>query len=178
MLDRGLVQIYTGDGKGKTTAALGLAVRAAGQGLRVRIVQFLKPPSLDLGERKALAEPGLAIRVEALDVEWDMAASPSDPDARARAGAAISAALERLRAEARSWDVLVLDEIVFCLAKGLVRIEDLRALIQDRPPWVEIVMTGRAATPELIDLADLVTEMRDLKHPMHKGLGARPGIEY
>ncbi|MBP8302984.1 MAG: cob(I)yrinic acid a,c-diamide adenosyltransferase [Phycisphaerae bacterium] len=178
MLERGLVQVYTGNGKGKTTAALGLALRAAGQGLRVRMVQFLKPPCLALGERKALAGHELPIQLEALDVEWDMASSPSDPDARARAQTAISAALAGLRAQARSWDVLILDEIVFCLAQGLARFEDVRGLIQDRPPWVEIVMTGRGATPELVDLADLVTEMQDLKHPMHEGLGARPGMEY
>jgi len=180
MLDKGLVQVYTGDGKGKTTAALGLALRAAGQGLRVRMVQFLKPPSLDLGERRALAKQRLAIKIEALDIDWDMEHSLSDPDARTRARVAISAALDRLRAdiEAQTCDVLILDEIVFCLAKGLARMEDIKALIHGKPPCVEVVMTGDGATPELLALADLVTEMRNLKHPFETGLGARRGIEY
>jgi cob(I)alamin adenosyltransferase len=180
MLEKGLVQVYTGDGKGKTTAAFGLALRAAGQNNKVLIYQFLKPPSLDIGERFALQLGAVRIRVEALDVPWDMAKSLDDKDAVAKMRSAIGDALEKIAqtAEKRFYDVLILDEIVFCLAKGLAKLEDIKSIIDRKDPGVEIVMTGRGATRELLALADLVTEMKNLKHPFDKGLGARRGIEY
>ena len=180
MLEKGLVQIYTGDGKGKTTAAFGLALRAAGQGNKVLIYQFLKPPSLDIGERFALQLGAVRIGTEALDTPWDMSKSFEDEKAVARMQAAISEALERIAqtAEKKFYDVLILDEIVFCLSKGLAKLEDIKNIIDRRDPLVEIVMTGRGATRELIELADLVTEMKNIKHPFDKGLPARRGIEF
>jgi cob(I)alamin adenosyltransferase len=180
MLEKGLVQIYTGDGKGKTTAAFGLALRAAGQGNKVLIYQFLKPPSFDIGERFALQLGAVRIRVEALDIEWDMAKSFEDPKQVAQAQAAISEVLERIAetAEKRFYDVLILDEIVFCLSKDLARLEDIKSVIDRRDAAVEIILTGRGATEELISLADLVTEMKNVKHPFDKGLSARRGIEF
>ena len=180
MLDKGLVQIYTGDGKGKTTAAFGLALRAAGQGNKVLIYQFLKPPVLDIGERFALRLGAVRIRVEALDIEWDMAKSPGDPEAVAGTRTAVGEVLERIAetAEKKFYDVLILDEIVFCLAKGLAKFEDIKRIIDKRDPRVEIVLTGRAATPELLELADLVTEMKEIKHPHQNGLSARRGIDF
>jgi len=180
MLKKGLVQIYTGDGKGKTTAAFGLALRAAGQGNKVLIYQFLKPPSLDIGERFALELGAVRIRTEALDTPWNMSKSFEDKKAVAQMQAAISEALERIAqtAEKKFYDVLILDEIVFCLSKGLAKLEDIKNIIDRRNPVVEIVMTGRGATRELIELADLVTEMKNIKHPFDKGLPARRGIEF
>ena len=180
MLEKGLVQIYTGDGKGKTTAAFGLALRAAGQGNKVLIYQFLKPPSLDIGERFALQLGAVRIRVEALDVPWDMSKSFEDEKAVSKIKGAISEALERIAqtAEKRFYDVLILDEIVFCLSKGLAKLEDVKNIIDRRHPSVEIVLTGRDATDELIELADLVTEMKNIRHPFDKGTAARRGIEY
>jgi cob(I)alamin adenosyltransferase len=180
MLEKGLVQIYTGDGKGKTTAAFGLALRAAGQGNKVLIYQFLKPPSLDIGERSALQLGAVRIRTEALDTPWDMSKSLEDEKAVARMQTAISEALERIAqmAEKRFYDVLILDEIIFCLSKGLAKLEDIKNIIDRRDPVVEIVMTGRGATKELIELADLVTEMKNIKHPFDKGIKARRGIEF
>ena len=180
MLEKGLVQIYTGHGKGKTTAAFGLALRAAGQGNKVLIYQFLKPPSLDIGERFALQLGAVRIRVEALDVPWDMSKSFEDEKAVSKIKGAISEALERIAqtAEKRFYDVLILDEIIFCLSKGLAKLEDVKNIIDRRHPAVEIVLTGRGATGELIELADLVTEMKNIKHPFDKGLPARRGIEY
>ena len=180
MLEKGLVQIYTGDGKGKTTAAFGLALRAAGQGNKVLIYQFLKPPSLDIGERFALQLGAVRIRTEALDVSWNMSKSFQNEKAVAQMKAAIIEAIERIAqtAEKRFYDVLILDEIVFCLSKGLAKLEDIKNIIDRRDPVVEIVMTGRGATKELIELADLVTEKKNIKHPFDKGIKARRGIEY
>jgi len=180
MLKKGLVQIYTGDGKGKTTAAFGLALRAAGQGNKVLIYQFLKPASLDIGERFALQLGAVRIRVEALDVPWDMSKSLRDEQAVTRMKAAISEALGRIgeTAEKRFYDVLILDEIVLCLSKGLAKLEDIKNIIERRDSAVEIVLTGRGATEELVRMADLVTEMKKIKHPFDKGISARRGIEF
>jgi len=180
MLEKGLVQIYTGHGKGKTTAAFGLALRAAGRGNKVLIYQFLKPPALEIGERLALQRETLGIRVEAVDVAWDMSASAADEKTVAEMRIAISEVLARIAemAQNRLYDVLILDEIVFCLSRGLARLQDVENIINRRYPTVEIVLTGRGATPELIELADLVTEMMSIKHPFDAGEPARPGIEY
>jgi len=187
MLEKGLVQVYTGDGKGKSTAAFGLALRAAGQNHKVLIYQFLKPPSLDIGERFALKLGAVRIRVEALDLPWDlpdrqagMAKSFDDPKAVAEMKAAISEVLKQLTetAEKRFYDVLILDEIVFCLSKGLAKLEDIEELIKRRDWRVEIVLTGRGASKELIAMADLVTEMKNVKHPFDNGVKVRRGIEF
>ena len=180
MLEKGLVQIYTGDGKGKTTAAFGLALRAAGQNNKVLIYQFLKPPSLDIGERFALQLGAVRIRVEALDVNWDMTKSLEDEKNVTEVQAAIRDVLEKIAetAEKRFYDVLILDEIIYCLSKNLVNLEDIRRIIDKRAPGVEIVMTGRGASKELMEMADLVTEMKNIKHPFDKGIPARRGIEF
>ena len=180
MFEKGLVQIYTGDGKGKTTAAFGQALRAVGQGNKVLIYQFLKPASLDVGERLAIQLGAVQIRVEALDIEWDMGKSFEDEKAVAQAREAISEVLERLAetAEKRFYDCLILDEIVFCLSKGLADIKDVKKVIDRRDSRVEIVLTGRNASEELIAMADLVTEMKNIKHPFDKGQSARRGIEF
>lgn len=180
MLEKGLVQIYTGDGKGKTTAAFGLALRAAGQGNKVLICQFLKPPGLDVGERFALQLGAVRIRVEALDVPWDLSTSRDDEKAVGRMRSAIAEVLGKLTETARKrfYDVLILDEIIFCLSEGLASLDDVKALIDGRDRGVEIVLTGRGASDELIAMADLVTEMKNLKHPLDAGLPARRGIDY
>jgi len=175
-----LVQIYTGDGKGKTTAAFGLALRAAGQGNKVLVYQFLKPPSLDIGERLALQLAAGRIRVEALDIPWDMSHSLDDQQEFGEMQMAISEVLERMAENATKgfYDVLILDEIVYCLSKGLATFEDIKKIIERKDPAVEIVMTGRGATKELLELADLVTEMKNIKHPFDQGIKARRGIEF
>lgn len=181
MLEKGLVQIYTGQGKGKTTAAFGLALRAAGHGAKVLIYQFLKPAALELGERcflEAGAIKGITLRT--LDEPWDMFESMGNRQAMERVRDAVSSALKELQTAAHEkyYDVIVLDEIVFCLGRGLASIEDIRLLVENRDPHVELVLTGRDASQELIDMADLVTEMRLIKHPFDEGTSARKGIEY
>lgn len=180
MLEKGLVQIYTGDGKGKTTAAFGLALRAAGQGNKVLIYQFLKPPSLDIGERFALQSGAVRISLEALDEPWDMGKSLNDEKAITRMRKAIGDVLAKIAetAQKRFYDVIILDEIVFCLSKGLADLADVKKIVEMKDSKVEIVLTGRGASEELIQLADLVTEMKSVKHPFDDGLDARRGIEY
>jgi cob(I)alamin adenosyltransferase len=179
MLEKGLVQIYTGQGKGKTTAALGLSLRAAGHGNRVLIFQFLKPPCLDSGERNAIKASKLKINIEALNVEWNMGKALGRTKT-AEVKKAIKAALKKIgeAAEKRKYDCIILDEIVFCLSKGLVKLDDVKKIIEKRDERVEIILTGRGASKELIKMADLVTEMKKIKHPFDKGIVARKGIEF
>ena len=180
MLEKGLIQIYTGDGKGKTTAAFGLALRAAGHGGKALIYQFLKPESLELGERNVLESHCEGIVVKWLDEPWDMVRSVDDEEHKQHVRKAIHAVMQELETAAheRYYDVIVLDEIVFCYNQGLVSMDDIGCLIDNRDEQVEIVMTGRGATDDLIELADLVTEMKLIKHPFDNGTPARKGIEY
>ncbi len=179
MLEKGLVQIYTGDGKGKTTAALGLAVRAAGQGNLVLFYQFLKPPSLQLGERIALRQIH-NVQFDAMAQPWDLKTSQPNESTLAEIRRAITDVVKELTAAAagKVWDVIVLDEIVFCYARKLAALDEIAALVRGRDKHVEIVMTGRGADDSLIQMADLVTEMNPIKHPFEKGIVARMGIEY
>jgi cob(I)alamin adenosyltransferase len=180
MLEKGLIQIYTGNGKGKTTAAFGLALRAAGWGKSVVIYQLLKSSTLELGERKAVKETSLPIKIEAFDIEWDMAKSFNDKTAVENARNKISKICGKIADEAKQkkYDIIILDEIVFCLSKKLADIAWIKNIIESRDTSVEIILTGRGATDELIELADLVTEIKSIKHPFDKGIKARKGIEF
>jgi len=139
-----------------------------------------KRQGLDIGERFALQLGAVRIRVEAFDVPWDMSKSFKDEQALARVRSAIKETLDKIAdtGEKRFYDVLILDEIVFCHSKGLVKLEDIKRIIDKKDPAVEIILTGRGATEELIALADLVTEMKNIKHPFDKGRPARRGIEF
>lgn len=168
------MQVYTGNGKGKTTAALGLALRAAGHGLTVHIVQFMKGWP-DYGELKAIQWlPGVSLvqfgRAEFVDRE-----NPAQVDV-AQAHKALRHAVEVMRE--RRPDILILDEINVALDYGLIALDEVEGLLDGRPPDMELVLTGRAAHPEVIRRADLVTEMLDIKHPFGSGMAARKGIEY
>lgn len=180
MLKKGFVQIYTGHGKGKTTAAFGLAFRAAGDDNKVLIYQFLKPLSLKLSEREAAKKSNLPIEIDALEVEWDMYQSFNDSKIMRKTRLAIHEACQEIAklAETKTYNVIILDEIVLCQSKGIADINDIKHIIETRDDSVEIVMTGRDATPELIKLADLVSEIKPIKHPYECGIVARKGIEY
>lgn len=168
----GLVQVYTGDGKGKTTAALGLALRAAGHGLRTYIGQFLKGRPTGELEAARLLEPYLTIE------QFGEAGFVTQGDARQAALA--RQGLQRVRRSLTSgeYDIVVVEEISVALDLELVSLEDVLALLGERPSEVELVLTGRSAPQELISRADLVTEMVAVKHPYDQGIKARPGIEF
>ncbi len=169
---RGLVLVHTGDGKGKTTAALGLALRAAGHGMTVHVVQFIKG-SREAGELAALARiPEITVERAGEGFTWEVRS-----DARQRELAAWG--LERARAALASGvDLLVLDEINVVLAKGFLPVAALLDLLDSRDPEVHVCCTGRRAPPELVEAADLVTEMRLVRHPFRQGVRAQPGVEF
>lgn len=171
---QGLVQIYTGSGKGKSTAAMGLALRAVGHGLRVYAALFLKGDTR-YGEFEAakflpnftLARFGPGHLVDMLNVKDEERAAAQEAFAESRQ-ALLSG----------KYDVVILDEINVAVAWKLIDVEQVLALIQERPPNVELVLTGRYAHRQLIDVADLVTEMKQVKHPYEKGILSREGIDY
>lgn len=169
---RGLIQIYTGDGKGKTTAALGLALRAGGQGMKVIIIQFIK------GDRTC-GEHLFAAQYHPFEI------------VQLNTGDSFTQSLEELRSTTEQtlafaektilgggYDMVILDEIFVAVNKGLVSTEQVLSLMSKKPESMELILTGRGAPKEIIEQADLVTEMVAVKHPLIKGIKARRGIEY
>ncbi|TET17351.1 MAG: cob(I)yrinic acid a,c-diamide adenosyltransferase [Dehalococcoidia bacterium] len=171
---RGLVQIFTGDGKGKTTAALGAVIRALGHGLRVYIVFFMKG-EYPYGEYNILSElPNVNIaRFGSLEF-----VDPANikPEEKEQARQALAAAREAVLSG--SYDLVVLDEVNLAVAWKLVELDEVIKLISHKPRNVELILTGRKADTKLIQLADLVTEMLKIKHPYDEGIKARKGTEY
>ncbi len=170
---QGYVQLYTGDGKGKTTAALGLVVRALGQGLRPAVLQFMKSDPT-WGEIVTLKRLEVPVRQCGLD-HWVFKGEASEEDLAA-AAAGFDQALALV--DSGEYDVVILDELVTAVFFELVPVERVLAMIAAKPPAVELVITGRRAPEELLAAADLVTEMRPVKHYFDAGVKARPGIEY
>jgi cob(I)alamin adenosyltransferase len=173
---RGLIIVYTGDGKGKTTAALGLAVRAVGAGLTVRMLQFIKgdwKPAELKGAR--LLSP--AFSIQQLGIGF-VTYKPKRPYEEHRQAA--QAAWEQAKAEMASGnqDVLILDEINNAFRFNLLSATDAVEALRAKPEGLHVVLTGRGAPPEIIELADLVTEMQAIKHPYEKGVPAQYGIDF
>ncbi len=171
-LKKGYTQIYTGDGKGKTTAALGLALRAAGAGLKVYIAQFIK--SGDYSEIKALSHLADHITVEQFGLGRFIKGKPSPEDR-----AAGQKGLEAIRSALISgnYQVVIMEEGNVAAMCGLFPVEEILAIMTQKPGDVELVITGRGADTRVIDKADLVTEMRAVKHYYQDGVAARTGIE-
>lgn len=170
---RGLILVHTGHGKGKSTAAFGLALRAHGRGKAVRIYQFMKVPSARFGEHRAFAALGIPIIGLGDGFSWksrDLARSAQFArEGWARAEATILAGEHFL---------VVLDEITYPLRYGWVELHPVLDCLRQRPPHVHVVLTGRDAPQELLDIADTVTEMRLLKHHHRQGVPAQRGIEH
>jgi cob(I)alamin adenosyltransferase len=172
---QGLIHCYLGRGKGKTTAAIGLAVRSAGRGRQVVLAQFLK--SSATGELKSLAKLDVTVlrSTKRMGFVHSMTAEELE-ECRAEQHAILSSVsnAERLA----DTDLLILDEVLDVLALKLIDEADLRSLIEGRPSALELVLTGREAPDWLLEQASYVTEMRKLKHPYDEGISARSGIEY
>lgn len=174
---KGLVHIYTGDGKGKTTAAIGLGVRACGSGLKVLMVQFLK--SSQTGEMNMISkmEPLFTLyrSKEVKGFFWDM-----DDEQKKRLREIENDTFNYAKKESLSdnLNILILDEIMGSIKNNLVSIQDVINLIINKPESLEIILTGRNAPKELIELADYVSEINAIKHPIANGIAARRGIEY
>ncbi|HDZ23596.1 MAG: cob(I)yrinic acid a,c-diamide adenosyltransferase [Thermoplasmata archaeon] len=169
---KGYVHVYTGDGKGKTTAALGLALRAAGAGLKTYIGQFVK--GMHYSELESLKRFSDLITIRQFGRDCFIYKDPEDEDIRAaregleEAGKAVSSG---------KYDLVILDEATIAIYYNLFTVEELLKVIEGRPEGVEIVITGRKADQRIMDIADLVTEMKEIKHYYQKGVQARDGIE-
>ena len=177
MEQKGLTIVYTGKGKGKTTAALGIVLRAIGYGKKICMIQFIKG-SWHYGELYSSNR---------LEPEFEMVAigkgfvgiiddKSSKEDHENIANEAIKISREKI--QSGKYDIIILDEINYAIKLGLIKVEDVIDLIKSKPEKLDLVLTGNYAVNEIIDLADLVTEMREIKHPFQKGIKARKGIDF
>jgi len=173
-LSQGMIQVYTGNGKGKTTAALGLACRAAGYGYRTFMIQFMKG-NLEYGELETAKKLPSCITIRQMGRETFV--DPTNPHPEDIKLAQEALALSREVVLSGEYDVVVLDEINVAVHMGLVDKEAVLRLLDERPSHVEVVLTGRGAAPEIIEKADLVTEMVEVKHYYSRGVQSRKGIE-
>jgi len=175
-MEKGLIQIYTGPGKGKSTAAIGQAVRAAGYGLKVGLVTFFKDPeAFGYGEYKSLEK--LGIKTFLFAKKHPHFYKELNPDDVCRE---CSRGLEFIKElfQDPSWDMLVLDEINIAVRDGFLQEKEVLSLLEAKPEKLELVLTGRGITEKVIERADLVSEVREVKHPYSQGIKSRKGIEY
>ena len=174
---KGLIIIYTGDGKGKTTASLGLALRAAGAGKKISIIQFIKGawPSSETKSLKKFRDQIEFIQVGKgfVDILGDNKPKQAHQQA---AQAGLKTAANRIANDIHQ--VVILDEINIAIRQGLLDVKEVITIIKKAPVEVDIVLTGRNADPKLVELADLVTEMKEIKHPFQKGARAKKGIDF
>jgi ATP:corrinoid adenosyltransferase len=173
-MERGLILVNTGPGKGKTTAALGVTLRALGQGFKVAFLQFIKDQ--ETGESRFLEEYARTHpdRLYYKRLGLGFVGNTPSPADRAKAAEALKTAGELLD----DYDLLVLDEICVALDKGLIATEAVLRMLESRPPRLNLILTGRGCPAEVIDLADTVTEMTLVKHAYKNGISARKGIEF
>jgi len=172
-INKGLVIVNTGNGKGKTTAAMGLLFRAWGRDMKVIMLQFIKHSTANFGEQRAAKKIGIEIRAMGDGFTWrskDLEESADLARAHWEDCKEIIAAGEH--------DVIVLDEFTYPLHYGWIPVEDVIQVLRDRPEMQHIVITGRHAPEALVEFADLVTEMNVIKHPYHSGIKAQPGVEF
>ncbi|MBE3561312.1 MAG: cob(I)yrinic acid a,c-diamide adenosyltransferase [Ktedonobacteraceae bacterium] len=169
----GLVIVNTGNGKGKSTAALGVLMRAWGQQMRVVMLQFLKASTGNWGEIKAARRMGVEIIPLGDGFTWESANLAHD-----RALAQSCWQLCREKIESGQYDIVIMDEITYPLKFGWLDLDEVLAVLRNRDPQMHVILTGRDAPAALIEFADLVTEMREIKHPFKQGILAQKGIEF
>lgn len=173
---RGLLMVNTGDGKGKTTCALGLLIRAAGQGLNCCMIQFMKAKTDRYGEHESLEKLGVEVHTMGDGFTWDTEDPAQDIKTSEETWALC---VEKMRSE--EYDLIVFDELVYVLDYKFLSVESVISEIaanREKQPALHLVLTGRNAPQKLIDAADLVTEMKEIKHPFHAGIYAQRGIEF
>jgi cob(I)alamin adenosyltransferase len=177
MADRkGLLIVFTGSGKGKTSAAMGTALRAVGQGFKVLMIQFIKG-SWHYGELDAAAMLGGAFEIRVMGRGFVKVGTPTvDPEDIRLAQEAWSAAVDAMHSG--QYDMLILDEINYAIHYGMIPLDQVLTGLGERPEQLHVICTGRNARPELIEAADLVSEIKEIKHPYHKGILAQRGVEY
>ncbi len=173
---KGLLMVNTGDGKGKTTAAIGLLVRAGGRGLSCCMIQFMKSKNDRYGEHESLEKLGIEVHTMGDGFTWDTNDTAQDiQTAKSTWELCVS------KMESGEYDLLVFDELIYVLDYGFLDLDDVLktiAKIRAVQPSLHLVLTGRNAPNKLIDAADLVTEMKEVKHPFHAGIYAQQGIEF
>lgn len=173
---KGLLMVNTGDGKGKTTAALGVILRAAGRGLNCLLIQFMKSKNDRYGEHESLEKLGVEVHTMGDGFTWDT----NDPAQDIKTSEDTwTLCLEKMRSE--EYDLVVFDELVYVLDYKFLDVVNLLKEvreIREKQPHLHIIMTGRNAPAELVEAADLVTEMKEIKHPFHAGIYAQQGIEF
>ena len=176
-LHKGLIVVITGNGKGKTTSALGMALRACGHGLRVCIIQFMKG-DLYAGEWDGIKKMNCRIELHATGKGFCGIQGNPYPWAEHRANAQDAIDLVHKKMTSGAYDILILDEINNALKLKLVDLEQLLDILHSKPPLMHLVLTGRDAHPEVIELADTVSEVREIKHAFRQGIEPQPGIDY
>ena len=178
-IEKGLLIVHTGKGKGKSTAAFGLAMRALGNGMRVGIVQFVKG-KWETGERKVLERfpDQVTIRTMGEGFTWETQDRARDIAAAQAAWAASKEMIEACRGAEPAYDMIVLDELNIVLRYDYLPLDEIVAFLAAKPPDLHVVVTGRNAKPALLEAADLVTEMTMVKHPFTVGVKAQRGIEF
>jgi len=172
---QGLIFVFTGKGKGKTSAALGMALRAAGQGLRVLILQFMKRKS-NIGEVMALEKVDLPITLRQYGRSVFFKTRTCEPMDIHMAHQGLQAFEEAM--ESRTYDLIILDEINMAIYFDMLELEEVMQVIEKRPPELHLVLTGRYARKEILEIADLITEMQEAKHHYNDGVRAQKGIEF
>ena len=176
MKQKGLIQVYTGDGKGKSTAAIGQAVRAAGHGFKVGFVSFFKDPEVfGYGEYKSLQKIGIKTFLFAKKHPHFYEEIDLD-EVRQECCNGVEFIKELFQDQ--SWDMLILDEIDIAMRDGFLKEEEVLSLLEAKPERLELVLTGRGATERIMEKADLVSEVKEVKHPYDQGVRSREGIEY
>lgn len=177
MKRKGLVIVFTGDGKGKTSAALGIALRACGHRMRVTIVHFIKSPSTS-GEEAAAQRLGPELEINFMGRGFVHEKDGTGEVADHRDAVVSAFRAVRQRVLSGFWDIVIMDEINVAVALGLIDAAAVVDLIRQKPEKLHLILTGRDAHPEIIAAADLVTEMRDVKHPFGSGIAAQQGIDF
>lgn len=173
----GLVIVYTGNGKGKTTAALGMALRAVGYNYKICMIQFIKG-SWHYGEMTSSSRLEPEFELIAIGKGFVGIIDDKSPREEHKKIAQEALRLSREKTESEKYDIIILDEINYAINLGLIKLEDVLDLIKNKPEKLNLVLTGNHAKKEIIEIADLVTEMREIKHPFKSGIKAKKGIDF